>query len=333
MSLKATGPCTGQTMPPTGALTTGCGRDGPLGADGAEAVSLLKDKAMEQVSPVTHHLTEVAAAPRTREQIGALIKKEVHEYYEGLPFFKKIFVSRENLLREVDDLVNESLPRRIEETLKGDFFAGEARSFIDKGIDNALARPLREIVGTVEPEQLESLKDQITVSVLKLIRSEAVTSQVSGYVRETIERFRPHSIDSILRTLYPESEEKIKTALVNGLMDVIARPETSRIINELLARQIDGLLSAPIGRQGAPAACNLGPTRRSPLPRAPVVWRLTGFCGCAGRRARSSLGVDKRLRRCRTVSKAREPVFASQAPASCADPPTTRWWPAGTDWP
>ena len=214
----------------------------------AEAVSLLKDKAMEQISPVAHHLTEVAAAPRTRDQIGTLIKKEVHEYYEGLPFFKKIFVSRENLLREVDDLVNESLPRRIEETLKGDFFAGEARSFIDTGIDNALSRPLREIVGTVDPERLQSLKDQITVSVLKLIRSDAVTGQVKGYVRETIERFRPHSIDSILRTLYPESEEKIKTALVNGLMDVIARPETSRIINELLARQIDGLLSAPIGR-------------------------------------------------------------------------------------
>jgi uncharacterized membrane protein YheB (UPF0754 family) len=213
-----------------------------------DAVSLLKDKAMEQISPVTHHLTEIAAAPRTRDQIGALIKKEVHEYYEGLPFFKKIFVSRENLLREVDDLVNESLPRRIEETLKGDFFAGEARSFIETGIDNALARPLREIVGTVEPAGLQSLKDQITRSVLSLIRSEAVTSQVTAYLRETIDRFRPHSIDSILRTLYPESEEKLKAALVNGLMDVVARPETSRIINELLARQIDVLLSEPIGR-------------------------------------------------------------------------------------
>jgi uncharacterized membrane protein YheB (UPF0754 family) len=36
--------------------------------------------------------------------------------------------------------------------------------------------------------------------------------------------------------------------LSRGLMSIIARPDTSRIINELLARQIDSLLSAPIGR-------------------------------------------------------------------------------------
>ena len=59
-----------------------------------DAVALLKEKAHEQIAPVAHHLTEIAATERTRNQIGALIKREVHEYYENLPFFKKIFVSR-----------------------------------------------------------------------------------------------------------------------------------------------------------------------------------------------------------------------------------------------
>ena len=91
---------------------------------------LLKEKANEQIAPLVHQLAELAAAERTRNQIGALIKREVHEYYEQLPFFKKIFVSRENLLKEVDDLVNDSLPKRIEETLRGDFFADEAKNFL-----------------------------------------------------------------------------------------------------------------------------------------------------------------------------------------------------------
>ena len=47
----------------------------------------------------------------------------------NLPFFKKMFVSRENLLKEVDDLVNESLPKRVEETLRGDFFAAGSKRF------------------------------------------------------------------------------------------------------------------------------------------------------------------------------------------------------------
>lgn len=213
-----------------------------------DAVLLLKEKANDQVSPITHHLTEIAAAERTRNQIGALIKKEVHQYYEALPFFKKIFVSRDNLIGEVDDLVNQSLPKRIEETLKGDLFADEARSFINNSIDKALTRPLPDIIGTVEPEQLDRLKDQITYSIISLLRGEAMKKQLALYVNDTMEKFRPHSLDSILRTIHPESEQKLKETLSAGLIKVISRPETSRMINEMIARQIDKLLSSPIGK-------------------------------------------------------------------------------------
>lgn len=213
-----------------------------------EAVGLLKEKAGEQISPIAHHLSEIAAAERTRNQIAALVKKEVHNYYENLPFFKKIFVSRENLLNEVDDLVNESLPKRIEETLKGDVFAEEAKGFIDSSIENALSRPLSELVGTIQPSQLESVKRQISSSVLGLLRGDALNAQIERYVRETLSRFRPHSLDSILRTLNPESEAKLKRMLTNGMMSVISRPDTSRIINEMLSSKIEGLLSAPIGK-------------------------------------------------------------------------------------
>lgn len=213
-----------------------------------DAISLLKEKAGEQISPMAHHLTEIAAAERTRNQIGSLIKKEVHNYYEALPFFKKIFVSRENLLGEVDDLVNDSLPRRIEETLKGDFFAEEARSFIDSSIDTALSRPLAAVVGQINPDQLDRLKTQITKAVLSVLRGDEMMHQVSAYLTDTLEQFRPHSIDSIMRALHPESEEKLKTMLSSGLLNIVAREDTSKIINAMLATQIENLLAAPIGR-------------------------------------------------------------------------------------
>ena len=213
-----------------------------------DAVLLLKEKASEQIAPMAHHLTEIAAAERTRTQISSLIKREVHNYYEGLPFFKKIFVSRDNLLDEVDDLVNESLPRRIEETLKGDFFAEEARNFIDTSIDNALERPLPDVIGKVDPIQLERLKDQITSAVLSLLRGEEMRRQVSAYLTDTLGQFRPHSIDSIMRALHPESEAKLKSMLSKGLLSIVGREDTSKIINAMLASQIENLLAAPIGR-------------------------------------------------------------------------------------
>ena len=215
-----------------------------------DAVALLKEKANEQIEPAIHQLAELAAAEKTRTQISALIKTEVHDYYENLSFFKKIFVSRETLLDEVDELVNDSLPKRIEETLRGTFFAEEARAFIGSSIDNALAKPLPVVLGTVAPEQLSRLKDQVTKSVLSLAQSDETMSGVSTYIKDTLGKLRPHSIDAILQIIHPESEEKLKSLLANGLLDILAREETSNIINEMLSSQIDKLLSTPIGKLG-----------------------------------------------------------------------------------
>lgn len=215
-----------------------------------DAVALIKDKANEQIEPAIHELTELAGAERTREQISSLIKHEVHDFYENLSFFKKIFVSRENLLHEVDELVNESFPRRIEETLRGTFFAEEAANFINRSIDNALTRPLPEILGKIDPVQLDRLKDQVTTAVLSVMRKPETFDGISRYIRATIETFRPHSVDAILQVVHPEAQERLTTMLSTGLIDILSRQETTNMINDLIGRQIERLLAAPIGRLG-----------------------------------------------------------------------------------
>lgn len=213
-----------------------------------DAVALVKEKAVEQIDPIIAHLTEIAAAEKTRNQIGAIIKKEVHEYYEGLPFIKKIFVSRETLLNEVDDLVNESLPKRIEETLRGDFFAEEAFQFIDSTVDNVLSRPLQSLIGQVAPNQLDRVKKQITTSVLGLLQSDEMQKSISAYLTDSLHKIRPHSLDAILQTIHPESEEKLKKMLSSGLLNILNQDETAKIINGVLSKQIERLMSAPIGK-------------------------------------------------------------------------------------
>lgn len=221
----------------------------PLGAMFTDdAVALLKEKANDQIEPAIKQIADIAAAEKTRDQISSLIKREVHDYYENLSFFKKIFVSRETLLGEVDELVNESLPKRIEEALSGTFFVDEARGFIDKSIDNALAKPLPVVIGAVAPEQLERLKKQVTRSVLDLLQSDETITGITKYLSKTLDNLRPHSIDAILQFVHPESEEKLKRMLANGLLDIISRDDTADVINEVLAAQIDSLLSKPIGK-------------------------------------------------------------------------------------
>ncbi len=82
-----------------------------------ETIAFIKDRIDQQVPPIVHHLAEIATSQTTRKQIGAFIKLEVDEYYEQLSLFKKIFISRDRIHREVDELVNKTLPKRVEEYL------------------------------------------------------------------------------------------------------------------------------------------------------------------------------------------------------------------------
>ena len=213
-----------------------------------DAVALVKEKAVEQIDPIIHHLTELAAAEKTRNQISSIIKKEVHDYYEDLPFIKKIFVSRDTLLGEVDDLVNDSLPKRIEETLRGDFFAEEAFQFIDTSVDNTLSRSLKDVFGKIAPNQLERIKAQITSSFLGLLQGEEMQKSISGYLTDSLQKIRPHSIDAILQTVHPEAEEKLKKMLSGGLLNILNQDETGNIINAVLSNQIERLIAVPIGK-------------------------------------------------------------------------------------
>jgi len=215
-----------------------------------EAVEFLKEKAREQVEPAVKQIAEFAATEKTRGQISALVKREVHDYYENLSFFKKIFVSRDNLLAEVDELVNESFPRRLEETLSDAAFAEDARNFISDGIDNALSRPVNDIVGHVDPERLDDLKDQITRSVFSLLKSEATIAGIRRFLRETIQKLRPHSIDAVLQIIHPEAEERLKTAVADGLVAVLSSERTANLLNEFLSTRVEHLLATPIGRLG-----------------------------------------------------------------------------------
>jgi uncharacterized membrane protein YheB (UPF0754 family) len=213
-----------------------------------DSVDMIKERIDREVPPIVQHLTDLATNQRTRMQIGALIKREVDEYYAQLSFFKKIFVSRERIHREVDELVDKTLPRRVEEYLRGEAFEQEAESFLNSTIDGVLARPINELVGQIEPDKLEMLKDQVAGRILALARSPELSTSVSAYATDALERLRPHTLRALLQHLNPESAPRLKSFLSKGLLGVLSREETARTINAILSAQIERLLVAPIGR-------------------------------------------------------------------------------------
>jgi uncharacterized membrane protein YheB (UPF0754 family) len=215
-----------------------------------ESVSFIKERIDQQVPPVVHHLADIATSRNTRKQIGALIKREVDEYYEQLSLFKKIFISRDRIHREVDDLVNKTLPSKVEDYLRGPAFEQEAEAFINTSIDNVLARPLNQLVGQIEPDKLQLIKSQVANSVLDLARSPELATSVSSYLTDALEELRPQTVAAALCHLNPESIESSKQFLTKSLLALLARDDTARTINAILSSQIERLLVAPIGKLG-----------------------------------------------------------------------------------
>jgi uncharacterized membrane protein YheB (UPF0754 family) len=215
-----------------------------------ETIAFIKDRIDQQVPPIVHHLAEIATALTTRKQIGTLIKLEVDEYYEQLSLFKKIFISRERIHREVDELVNKTLPKRVEEYLRGPAFAQEAEAFLNATIDNVMVRPLNELIGQFDSIRFEDLKSQISTRLMELLRSEALSTSVSIHVSAAFDRLRPQTLGAVMQQFDSNSATHVKEFLSRSLLGLLSREDTARTINAILSTQIERLLIAPIGRLG-----------------------------------------------------------------------------------
>jgi len=215
-----------------------------------ETIVFIKDRIDQQVPPIVHHLAEIATSQSTRKQIGGLIKLEVDEYYQQLSLFKKIFISRERIHSEVDELMNKTLPRRIEEYLRGPAFEQEAEAFLNATVDKVMERPLNELIGQFDSIRFEDLKSQISNRLIEILRSEALSTSVSMQVEEVIDRLRPQTLGAVMQQLDSSSTKQAKEFLSKSLLSLLSRDDTARTINAILSTQIERLLISPIGRLG-----------------------------------------------------------------------------------
>src|SRR5215216_6323417 len=216
----------------------------------SETIAFIKDRIDQQVPPIVHHLADIATSQSTSNRIGGLIKLEVDQYYEQLSLFKKIFISRERIHREVDELVNKTLPRRVEEYLRGPAFEQEAEAFLNATIDNVMVRPLDELIGQIDSIKFEDLKSQLSNRLVEILRSEALSTSVSIQVEEAIDRLRPQTLGTLMQQLDSNSTTQAKEFLTKSLLSLLGREDTARTINAIMSGQIERLLIAPIGRLG-----------------------------------------------------------------------------------
>ena len=215
-----------------------------------DTIAFIKDRIDQQVPPIVHHLADIATSQSTSKRIGGLIKLEVDQYYEQLSLFKKIFISRERIHREVDELVNKTLPKRVEEYLRGPAFEQEAEEFLNATVDNVMRRPLDELIGQFDPIRFEDLKSQISNRLIELLRSEALTTSLTMQVTDVFDRLSPQKLGDVMQQLDSNSTTQVKNFLSKSLLGLLSRDDTARTINAIMSAQVERLLIQPIGRLG-----------------------------------------------------------------------------------
>jgi uncharacterized membrane protein YheB (UPF0754 family) len=213
-----------------------------------KAAAFVKERLKTQVQPIVHHLAEIATQENTRNRIGALVKTEINDYYNQLSFFQKFFVSRDKINREVDNLVNKSLPQKVDEFLRGEVFADEAEDFLSSAVDSVLSRPLPELTGQMAPEKLDELKTQISDGVLQMIDSPDMQTSLSAYLGDMLYNVRPHSLKAIMERIHPEATPRLRNTITKGLLEMLQRNESLSMINSTIANQIEHFMIMPIGK-------------------------------------------------------------------------------------
>ena len=198
-----------------------------------ETIAFIKDRIDQQVPPIVHQLADIATSQSTSKQIGGLIKLEVDQYYEQLSLFKKIFISRERIHREVDELVNKTLPKRVEEYLRGPAFEQEAEEFLNATIDNVMARPLNELIGQFDAIRFEDLKRQVSNRLIEILRSEALTTSLSMQVTEAIDRLASANTRLSAGAARFKLSDTRERLFPKSLLSLLSRDDTARTINAI----------------------------------------------------------------------------------------------------
>jgi uncharacterized membrane protein YheB (UPF0754 family) len=152
--------------------------------------------------------------------------------------------------------VNKTLPRKVEEYLRGEAFEQEAEAFLNTTIDNVMARPLNELIGQIDTTKFEELKHQIANRLVELLRSEVLFDSISVHFSDAVDKLFPQTIGSVMQQIDSRSIEQAKRFLTRGLLSLLAHEQTARTINAILSSQVERLLISPIGRLGDHVSTN-----------------------------------------------------------------------------
>jgi uncharacterized membrane protein YheB (UPF0754 family) len=81
-----------------------------------------------------------------------------------------------------------------------------------------------------------------------MVDSPDMQTSLSAYLGDMLYNVRPHSLKAIIERVHPEATPKLQEMLTKGILDLLQRDESLKIINSTIAKQIEHFLIMPLGK-------------------------------------------------------------------------------------
>lgn len=194
---------------------------------------------------------QVLESPAAQERVRRALRNFIDGYLSQRGVFQQIvgrLIITERTLSQTVQALERGGAEEVAALLREPLIQDRAAQAVNDAIDDLLGRPVRDIFGDMSDEDLARVGDVLTDKVVDFVRHETTEEFVMSRADRFLKAAEGKRLGDVLEYLGPEAAGRVTERLADGIVE-IARGERIRTVLEgVLLKQTQWLLSVPIGR-------------------------------------------------------------------------------------
>ena len=196
---------------------------------------------------------QVLESPAAQERVRRALRNFIDRYLSERGVFQQILgrlIITERTLSQTVQALERGGASEIAALLREPLIQDRAASAVNDAIDDLLARPVHEIFGDMNEEDLSRVREVLTDRIVEFVAHETteefLLSRLDGFLRVS----EGKRLSDVMEYLGPTAVARIQSRLADGIVDMARGERVTSLLDATLVRQTEWLMSVPIGKVG-----------------------------------------------------------------------------------
>ncbi len=202
---------------------------------------------------ILNRFGQVLESPEAQARVRRALRSFIDRYLSEQSTFKQIvgrLIITERTLTQTVQALERGGAAEIASLLREPLIQDRAAAAVNEAIDELLARPVHEIFGEMNDEQLARVGEVLTNRIVEFAQHETTQRFVISRVEAFLRASEGKKIEDVIAYLGPESANRIGDRLADGLVEIARGEKVTQLLEAALVRQAEWLMTVPIGRIG-----------------------------------------------------------------------------------